>query len=337
LARGDLATFQERALPKSIEAAGSGGRSDSVSEGSFDESELGASSERGTQTVSIFDQRIRPAAAALRTNSLPQRMRGLDALAETAAYVADVDPQVADDIAEYLVSARHPSEHRQRLERVGMLREWTALRIALAHEIGGLGTYDAKIEETLNGLLGRPLDLPADATWPARVRVRLLTEALASLADEPASTRRVPVDILQERLRSEWRAQAVLAEADEKQTGVDARVPGLLQARITAYASALRARIKEGSVAQQLADVPHQVTAIEYLAKNELERVVLLDRIWVWLLAVDHDQALGGDAGMQLVEKLAELDAGGGGLLQQLCQGQACGLRLWLLHLEKEN
>jgi hypothetical protein len=102
---------------------------------------------------------------------------------------------------------------------------------------------------------------------------------------------------------------------------------------IGGYAAELNAAAKTPAVRKELERVPHELTAADYVAANDLELTVLLERMWIRVLAhavagrhpdrqkdIDH-----------ILEELASADRDATHIAQQLRDGQAALVRLWLL------
>jgi hypothetical protein len=94
----------------------------------------------------------------------------------------------------------------------------------------------------------------------------------------------------------------------------------------------LRATSLPPDLKKQVQQIDADSRAIDYLAVNDLQKLVLLDRVWLRLLAVEcarkhPTRKADADA---LVEQLATRDRNATHVLIQLRDGQEATLRLWL-------
>jgi hypothetical protein len=83
------------------------------------------------------------------------------------------------------------------------------------------------------------------------------------------------------------------------------------------------------------APLTHEFEAIDYLARNDLERTVLLQRLWVRTLAagMEQEQPKEGEDVRRLVAALEQADAQATNLFVQLYEGHRTVLQMWLLVL----
>jgi hypothetical protein len=324
LLRDDLATYEQRSRPDTGLALGdrlpaSGGREISPAE---------------------IEQRVQPYTTKLRlANSMRDRIAALDILAGMATTIPDVHPAHAEDLANYLLSRRNVAEHRERMVRLNGLKRWNNLHIGLAHAAGQLKVYEEQAEEVLVKLLEEPLGIPATATdWGVQVRQHLLAQALQLLATAGSdSSAPQPLNTLQFRLREEWQAQARLARVPAAELAGPAPASQLLRSCLLTQAADRKSQAGiSPETVRSLADIPHRVVALEYSARNDLERTVLLDRLWLEVLAQTHDDSSAGKEGQQLVQDVLREDLAAADLLHQLRISQAGHVRLWLLRLKKE-
>jgi hypothetical protein len=102
---------------------------------------------------------------------------------------------------------------------------------------------------------------------------------------------------------------------------MESRVKQLLEAKLAPEAK------------QQVEQIDVDSRTIDYLATNDLQRLTLLDRMWLRLLAVEfaRQHPARKPEADAVVQQLAHRDRDAKNVLIQLRDGQESILRLWLL------
>jgi hypothetical protein len=230
-------------------------------------------------------------------------------------------------------------EHQERLARLDGLGRWSNLLIAVGHAVSEQRTYDEQIDDVAGRLLevSPPGEPAANVHWGSLLRGKLLARAWEQVAAAgTGGGARDPVDRLQQRLQDEWLAQARLAGTADSDLPADMATSQLVAVRITSFVPTIRGRPEAAELSGELAQLPHQMAAYQFAADGDLERTVLLDRLWLQLLAWDHDLLFRDSAGAETVAEVTKHDAAARHLLDQLRLSQAAQLRMWYLKLKRE-
>ncbi len=262
-----------------------------------------------------------------RARQLGERLAYLDSLRGVAEMVPDIHPDSAEELAKYLVSSRNSTEHEQRLQRLAGFEKWNNLRIALAQEVGEMGTHDAQVAQTLGKLYATEWTWPTDESWPGRMRLALLTTALEQVEPKVvgATSSGNSLSKLQTLLRAEWVTRLALSGVD-RAADKDAPATQVLREGVQVVASLLR---KQAALApEQVAELdalPHELSAVDFLAAHDLDRAVRYELLWVRMLALELDARSGSQQGTDLLA--ADEVIRDGSLLEQLWGTQRLAVR----------
>ncbi len=264
-------------------------------------------------------------------------IRGLRNLAED---VPDISPQQAETIARYLVGPKEFDEHTKLMEYIQPMSKWNRMVLALADAILTRVNDRAPAEALLSAFLGRELELD-DARWQLSVYEQLLHIVHDRIADRTVTSDKSDPH------QGYLEAASALHELHKIRAEVLGIAPGALSATQSS-SEVLRllvdrdgARMSGGSTKSPdgkfLAQLPHQLRTVEYLATNDLRRTVLLQRIRSRLLSIEikRRQPNRAKEASQLIDDLASSDANAPDVIQQLAQGEATALKMWLLFAPK--
>ncbi|MFV1968130.1 MAG: hypothetical protein ACC628_22120 [Pirellulaceae bacterium] len=292
-----------------------------------------ASSTRGSGgSMGMLDQSLKM--LHNRRISWVGRIERLAYLARAASKFADVQPRQAETLASYLLKLKTVDEHTKALEHVKAIARWKHLRLAIADGIMEAKLRPEHLQSLLAEILGREIKLGGRTAGREEARSRLLESVLSELnssAVRSAGPCR-SYDVLRSQLRERYDTQNQLLSAapDDASWSSPTQV---LHALVEGYAAKLGATIKEPPAQRELDRIPHELTAAGYVAANDLELTVLLERQWIRVLA----QAVAGrHPGRQkeidnIRRELVSADRNAAHIAQQLRDGQAAIVRLWLL------
>ena len=283
---------------------------------------------------------IERAVLALRIRRPAEAGLALERLAGLAGSVRDILPREAEGLATYLLAPKTEAEHRQVIRVARSLAAWRHLRLALADRLQEARLRPDQLRQLLAEILGRdihPGSLDSGRqTLGAELLRSVLDELKLDVLRSPSAFR--PYDAACSELRKLYLLQSQLlgvslTGAPEWETPTP-----VLRQLVTGYAQTLATRSRDAKALEQLARVPHEVTAAEYVASDDLQLAVQLDRIWIRLLAIavaERRPAKQPQVEVTLQEHRSA-DSRCTHIIAQLRNGQATILRLWLLWNEPD-
>jgi hypothetical protein len=243
----------------------------------------------------------------------------------------DFPPEIAEKVALYLFTSKAKDELDSivfNLKQVGRARP---IRLAAADVV--LETRatapPAQVERLLLEMApaSAGVKLTTDANWRKKAR-KLLLEAVLSELGSTSS-----VDDAAALLFKVYQQQGLLLGMSEPEFLLMTR-PSQAQ---EALVGQLLTRVSKDKLPEpekdRLARIPHELKAKQFMAANDLQLSVLLQRVWVDLLALYAAQERpqrAADA-RKIADELRTEDARAASLLAQLHAGEVRALRLWLL------
>lgn len=270
-----------------------------------------------------------------------ERITLLQIIANSADTVPDLDPVAGQKLAEYLLQAKpDEEEHRRVVVLTPRLKSWNSLRLGLADQLMSETGRVLQQQEVLRAALGEEVTLnnPEDRQ---RIRARLLRSVSQSLhpapvvVDQPLQT----LDTAQQALQELYIAQAQVLRVPAETYATRTSPSMVLQALTTHVAGLIDGSKVSPAEKLLLASLPNQLTAIDFLADEDVQRTALLQQLWLrvfgaWLsqqlpaktLAirgiVDETQASAG-AEKRVWEQMRDLEQG--------------LLRLWMLYQPSDD
>lgn len=248
--------------------------------------------------------------------------------------VNDLAPNQAGAIATYLLGKKRIEEHRAILPYIEELGKWKQVRLAVADQLDEVGVSREQLQEIITKLLGREYAIESGDAGREALRVELLQGVLVDAKKEDVGDeeKHQLYNDAAQALYDFYTAQAILLRTAEwppepvtptvvLQTMIESRVQELLEAKLSPEAR------------KQVQRIDVDARAIDYLATNDLQRLALLDRVWLRLLGVELvlKDAVKKTEGESLIEQLATRDRDAKHILTQLRDGQDTILRMWLL------
>ncbi len=279
-------------------------------------------------------ERIDSALSRLQREGSINRVERIESIAGVADRVRDLKPAQARLLAAYLLANKSRTEHDKVLEHLPKFGHWSHLHLAMAD-----GMYDAmmqrdQLQTTLSRLLEEEITLGDGEAGREAVRGALLRRALADSAAEGSSVSDPElIDQARSLLLDQYLRQANLLGVPQP-TYADATGPAaILKAIIGHYSTGVAEAGADTETTPQLAEIPHQLQAIEYIATNRLQQTVLLERIWLQLLATDLKQKSPevSEEADRIIRDLRQADRAAGNSLAQLHASQSALVRMWML------
>ncbi|MHB8861332.1 MAG: hypothetical protein ACYC6N_02930 [Pirellulaceae bacterium] len=265
-----------------------------------------------------------------------ERIVLLRMIANSADTVSDIDPDIGQKLAEYLLQFKpEEEEHRQMLAHLPRLARWNALRLGLADQLAADAGRDAQRQDVLRAVLGEEVNLSSEEDRD-RVRRQLLQMVSATLADvEGTDDKRAKVfDQGRQTLQAFYGIQAKLLRVPAE-TDAGPQDPSSLLSALTEHVAGQLDSSKLSADEQRLVQtLPHQFLAADFLADNGLQAVVLRQRIWLQTLGAYlaqriPDKALAARA---IVAETRANAAAQEGVFEEMREFESGLLRLWLLY-----
>jgi len=280
------------------------------------------------------------------TSNLTARLDALRGLARCAQVVRDVSADEGRAIAAYLLKPKHPKEYQESLFSMTRLGRWNSVRLGMADAVADAAIEEPsdiqkeRVFETVSKTLGKNLAPAATEPWPRRRQIlsmlllRSVYDALG--AGEPKETGVERCDKAQQEIGQHYRTQAKLLGVPPEAYSTAATPAEMLEPMIQDLARRLGGGAIRPPDKQRLERLTHESAAVEYLAENDLEKTVLLDRVLAKLLAVNAAAANvpRADRAQKILGDLETTDGKAPDVLTQLRDGHAAVLQLWMLLCE---
>jgi hypothetical protein len=256
-------------------------------------------------------------------------------LATVAPQLPDLPREPAERLARYLLAAKPDSEHQAVLQYAHAITRWPNVRLALADLISDTSASQYRAVELMSVVLGRDADRDGEGSWGRRMRDTLLLEVIRTLqhaAPQSDGLQRI-YDDASEILRDAYANRARLLGVPVEQASTAAGPGELLRSIIEHHAAAAAPSTREPSTeAPAWKDWSEKLLAIDYLAQNDLQRLALLQRMWLDLLVAQLVEAgeIPVDQGRQLLNQLADADRQAADVIQQITDAEYIHTQLWL-------
>jgi hypothetical protein len=241
----------------------------------------------------------------------------------------DLAPQHAQPIARYLLVT---IEQKSELEAVtGKLTSFARchhLLLALADLATNDSVAQERIEAVAGVVLGQPLRLARDEDWRSACRKLLLQRALDLLA---VSTK--GPDKAADVLRDLYKEQGLAFGLEDPEFEAQTRPTGVLEGLIKHVAANAANKDSTPQEKEYLEQIDRRLQAVRFVAENDLEHMVLLQRVWLEVLILYlQERAPAQTRGMrQIQQDLADHDRTSRNVLDQLRAGEEKILRVWKL------
>jgi hypothetical protein len=242
----------------------------------------------------------------------------------------DLAARDAQAIAKYLLAKKTKTELDDVLAKVAAAGKSRALLLALADKVDQPDAEQKASEAIAGALAGQPLQAGKDDTWSLRCRKLLLLQAL-NLADKQKNSATQAADSI----RAQYVEQGLLLgmrDADFKKRSLPAQA---IESVIKHLAGKAAKQNPAPEQKEYLDQVPRHLLAAEFVAQDDLELTVMLQRVWLKVLAIHLEQR-----SPQRAKEIRELqqEVGDGdrtaNVLEQLRGGEERILRLWVLAQE---
>lgn len=242
-------------------------------------------------------------------------------------------------VAKYLLAAKTSHENQQLVEAAPQICRDTYVRLGLADELAAATLKKEDLAKLMTAVIGRPIRDEELSTLRSGLRRELLQDVLKELpeleSNSPSSDPSAALDAAQEALGEIYRTRGQIWGIEGRGSAEDTDISGILTHRVKQMAASQNKARLSASEAKYIADLPFELTAIEYVGGNDLRRTVLLQRVLVRLLAIAANQNSGSRSAdvSSILESLTKSDMASRHLLEQLRDGELAILRIGLLSL----
>jgi hypothetical protein len=263
------------------------------------------------------------------TNVPVRRASYFTAAIENASQISEMPPKASEELAKYVLSPKADEEQEAIASAVSRVGRWKTVRLALADSLLETSLREDVVCETIGLVLDQTIEPRGGQAWRQSLRLMLMRSVLQGTE---TSENKHPYDIARDTINAMYQAQA-RALGINKTPGAGTSPTEILPLMIELLASRLSQNAASESNREFLSRVPHELAVAEYLGDDDLRRLVLLDRIWLRLLAVETAQIRTerADQAQTILDRVEESDRRAGDVLIQLRDGQAAILQMWLL------
>lgn len=296
---------------------------------------------RNLGVIETKKQKLREYIAQLRyparMNSA-QRLTRLRQIAQLTHYLEDISTEQANILVFYLLvpksnnASENDEEYSKATLEVPDLARWNRFLLALADNVA---EHDVKAnnnnQKVISAALGKAVEIGPDVPhWQEYVQRRLMQKVAARAAvrrriaaSSPAKKINNAADALLDLYATRARLLgATSAECNSLTSPSDA---------LKLLVSRTAANFKSSS--KLLAQLPHRLTVVDFLADNDLRRTVLLQRLWIELAAAEVAQKYPASAtnAAAIVDELRVRGEQRASAVQQLYDGERAILDVWML------
>jgi hypothetical protein len=336
LAQGEtgFALFDD-VLRREAEAADDSSPAERASGDAFSPPEVKRAASKTTPTQQQAFERLVAQFVNFTAVSPVQRESNMRALAQAAYEIDDLAPAQAAALAKYILATKPDSEQAAILKPLAEIRRWKHLRLAIADALERAAPSPAQLAALSAALLGGERSLSASELQLALKRH--VWEELQS-SDRGGTNLRQGKQLAEAEQAADdmlktYRLRARLlgvAPTDYHAAEIPSQA---LELGVTALARDLSASKPTAEEAAQLARLPNELVAIDYLAMSDLARTVALAHDWRHFSARRLSQARPELAAQaeQIVGETDRAVAAGANVLVQLREAERGNLRLWLL------
>ncbi len=243
---------------------------------------------------------------------------------------SDLPPKQAQKIAKYMLVTASGGELDDVAAKLDSFAKCRHLLLALADLMTNDGVAQKNAEVVVGGVLGQSLQFARDEEWRFACKRMLLQRGLELTGSGNAGAEQAA-----EVLRDLYREQGLALGIEESQLAPLTRPGPVLECVIKNVAAKAGQQNLSPEDKQFLEQIDRQLRAAQYIAENDLEHTVLLQRTWIKVLSLSlQAQAPGQAKAMLAVEQdLVNQDRRARGVLEQLRSGEEKILRVWALAL----
>ncbi|MBX9678377.1 MAG: PPC domain-containing protein [Gemmataceae bacterium] len=241
----------------------------------------------------------------------------------------DMTPRIAQKISRYVLVVAKKDELDEVAGKLNAFAQCRNFLLALSDQVSREEILQKSAETVVGGVLGESLKFANNEDWRTSCRKVLLERVL-----DMTETKRGGADEAADLLRDLYKEQGIAFGMNpEAELGALTRPTQVLAAvvkRVAAKAGDAEAMTEDKEF---LAQIDRRLQVAQFVAENDLEQMVLLQRLWARVLAIRLGQLVPdqADAFRKLQSDLSEGDRRAAGSLEQLRAGEEKTLRMWAI------
>jgi hypothetical protein len=241
----------------------------------------------------------------------------------------DMSPRVAQKISRYLLGVAKKEELDDIGDKLNAFAQCRGFLLALSDQVGREEVVPKSAEFVVGGVLGESLKFANNEDWRASCRKMLLERVL-----DMTETKRGGADEAADLLRDLYKEQGIAFGMNpETELGALTRPTQVLAALLKRVAGKAAEAEASAEDKEFLGQIDRRIQVAQFVAENDLEQMVLLQRLWTRVLAIRLGQLVPdqAEAFRKLQHDLDEGDRRAPGSLEQLRAGEEKVLRMWAL------
>ncbi len=262
------------------------------------------------------------------------RINRLKILGKIAGRLRDLTPLQARRLVRYVFGARRPDEHEKIVKALPEVARWPQVRLAMADAVMAADISDTQLGEVVAAATRRRSPGGSGRAFRQQLRVQLMRSVLSGITTSPRTPDTTPGDKVYDegprRILESYRKRAELAGYNSDDADALGSVAEVLKTLVLQQSKTLAAATPEDQ--KMLDQLQVEIKAIEYAGGNPLRTAVLLQRVWLRLLAM-HVGAASGDraAANGILMQLETSDQGAVNAVHQFKDGELAILQMWML------
>lgn len=233
----------------------------------------------------------------------------------------------AQRLAKYLLTIPKKDELDDVVGKLDGFAKCRNFLLSLADQVVRDEVSQKSAETIVGGVLGESLKFANNEDWRMGCRKMLLEQAL-DLTESKRNGAEEAADLLRDLYKEQGLAFGLKAETDFAATTRPTHVQAALIRKIAAKAAEQNPDPEDKEF---LSQVDRRLQVAQFVAENDLEQAVLLQRIWIRVLAIRLQKQAPGraEAMRRVLGELADSDRRSPSALEQIRSGEEKILRVW--------
>jgi hypothetical protein len=240
----------------------------------------------------------------------------------------DIGARDAQSVARFLLTIKTKKEVDAILPKVAPLARSRNMLLALADRVDQSDADQKASEAIIGALVKQPLQPGKDDTWALRCRKLLLVEVIAL----PGKRKNAATETA-EIMRNLYKEQGILLGMPEASFKDLTRTAQVMERVINHLADELAKQSLTREAKDSIDQARRDLLVAQFIAANDLDRTVLLQRVWIHLLSVHLAQQCPQRAKemRQVQQQFSATTGEAANVFVQLRGGEEKILALWML------
>ena len=271
--------------------------------------------------------------------TLQERFQAIVYIAKTSQ-VRDLGTLQAETLARYILSVSEPKLFQAQAALLGDLSRFPSLSVALADQFEGLSVPPGRMSAFMSNYLGQKVNFQRNTNWEAQAKAMLLKRAIGRNATYPPAAAAEQIFVRLYQVQGE-RFELQFPKDEKKGSEVVEKIITYVSEQLEAADKAAKKKkqiLLTDKQAEFVSKVKDRIAVAHYLAHNEMQKTVLLQRIWGKLLSIQIG-LIGPEKAEACRKVLVEMEVAMSqqpDALQQAYQAERHILRLWMLAMTDE-